>query len=880
MSLRSKKHILIFVLLLLQGMAGAQSEPVSIEQYLSDRGMDDLLAEHLVEELSTQSGDTRTETAQELGQLYVRLLDQSATENDRRFWSERASNLLRLVPEADSPELRINLSKAAYMRAEAIAERFRLRMATEQEVAQAERVLRDTSTTFLEIAQAAHLTSQRLEKRLTERLDEDAEQEVTAALARSRQSRSLGFYYAGWSEYYLALITGDTARAGRALRHFGWLLNAREGDEASYDRLQPGLLRYEHVARSAIGAALACSLQGRSVEAVAWLDAVERSTDVAQEVRDQIVDRRIYVLAKAGMWADLELIIRRLRTSGGELDPIKARILVVTCMEALSGPEGRGRSRELIRRLSDTGLSDLVAEGEVGHVLELVRAFGTESLGDHGFVVLYVKGLLAMDAALRAREAAGDTGEGPVADPAIAAMYRSAATQLLASVDEPDASLHEAERVRAMTSAGSAFYLSGDTVLCVDILERAIGEAESPDQAEAAHWLAVVALDDSVESGDETLKPRRDQLATLYLSVYAGTDRAARLLMRPSSTGLLPDDEAVEILLSIQPTSPNFLAARRQASQLLYKMYRQAPGSRRTFAAQRFVEVASQLIRQELLEVRSGDVELATRASESILLRARQVADASLGTTPADIERATFALDTLDRVASFASIDTQDLAPEIAFRRLQIASAQRDHSAVDRWFTEVERLDGGFLASAQRILYRDAVAQWIDNPSDIAAAKEIVRQGKGVIEQFSDSTSQQKVLLGVLETSAQAAGAIWELERDPSMLESAIAFNERLIQSGAASGPVLKRQARLLERANRNGEALEIWRRLVAGLDPEESDWYEARYESIRLLFSSDSEAARTAMRQHITLYPDLGPSPWNERFRELARSLNVEVAR
>ncbi len=880
MSRRNRHKVLIVLLLLWQGLACAQSEPVGIGQYLTEHGLDDLLAEHLVEELSTQSGDARTQTAQQLGQLYVRLLDQAKSEEDRRFWSERASNLLRLVPEADSPELRINLSKAAYMRAESVAERFRLRMTTPQEVSQAERVLRDTSTTFLEIAQSSHLTAQRLEKQLSQRLDTDAEQEVTEALARARQSRSLGFYYAGWSEYYLGLITGDTSRAGRALRHFGWLLNAREGDEATYDRLQPGLLRYEHVARSAIGAALACSLQGRSVEAVAWLDAVERSTDVPQDVRDQITDRRLLILANAGMWADLELIVRRLRTSGGVLEPIKARILVVTCMEALAGPQGRGRSRELIRRLSDTGLADLVAQGEVGHVLELVRAFGIESLGDSGFVVLYVKGLLAMDTAQKAREAAGDTGDGPVNDPAIGSMYRNAANLLLASVDEPDASLHETERVRAMTTAGTAFYLAGETVLCIDVLERAIAEAESPGEAEPAHWLAVVALDTAVEAGDESLKSRRDQLAQLYLGVYAGTDRAARLLMRPSSTGLLPDEEAVEILLSIQPTSPSFLAARRQASQLLYRMYRQSPSSRRNFAAQRFVDTASQLIRQELLEVRSGDVEQATRASENVVLRSRQVADAALGMSPSDIERATFALDTLDRVASFAAIDLDELAAEIAFRRLQIASAQNDRAAIDRWYTQVERLDGGFLASAQRILYRDAVEQWLDNPTDTAAAREIVRQGEGVIEQLDESNAQQRVLLGVLETSAQAAGAVWELEKDREMLEKAIGFNARLIDSNAASGPVLRRQARLLERSGRDEDALDIWRRLLSGLEAENPDWYEARYESIRLLFEVDPESARVAMRQHITLYPTLGPSPWDSRFRDLARSLSVEVPR
>ena len=65
-----------------------------------------------------------------------------------------------------------------------------------------------------------------------------------------------------------------------------------------------------------------------------------------------------------------------------------------------------------------------------------------------------------------------------------------------------------------------------------------------------------------------------------------------------------------------------------------------------------------------------------------------------------------------------------------------------------------------------------------------------------------------------------------------------------------------------------------------AGLEAENPDWYEARYESIRLLFEVDPESARVAMRQHITLYPTLGPSPWDSRFRELARSLSVEVPR
>lgn len=876
---RSNSSILaLLAAVILSGIAWAQESTAPLEQYLTDRGLDDLLAEHLVEALATQSGDERANTAKRLGQLYVRLLDRSQTEEDRKYWSERASNLLRLVPEADSTELRINLSKTAYMRAEAIAERTRLRMASPEETAQAERVLRDTASTFLEIAQAAHLEAQRLERRLSERLDEDAEQRVTQSLAGARQSRSLGFYYAGWSEYYLGLLTGDTSRAGRALRHFGWLLSARDGEEASFDKLQPGLLRYEHVARSAIGAALACSLQGRSVEAVAWLDAIERSTDITEVIRSQLVERRMYVLAKAGMWADLELIVRRMRASGKPLEPILARQLVVTCMDALEGPEGSGRSRELIRRLSETGLAELVAQGEVSHILELVRAYGTASIGETGFVVLYVKGLLALDIANNARDAAGESADDPVESPAIASMYRNAAHQLLASVDEPDAVRNPDERIRALTSAGSAYYYSGDPVLCADVLERAISEARTPELAESAHWLAVVALDDAVESGQESLKPRRNQLVQLYLGQYAGTDRAARLLMRPSSDGLLPDSEAMEILLTIQPTSPNFLAARRQASMLLYRMYRKASVNDRDSLGNQFLDIASQLVRHELAELRSGDVEVAKRASASVVLVARQIADVALGLRTPDIERAVFALDTLDRVANYAALELKDIEPEIAFRRLQIASAQNDLAAIDRWYGTISSTRNSFFTAAQRLLYRDAVARWLDDPRDTDSARNIVRFGTEVLEEMGSSDEESRAKLGVLETVSQAASTLWALKSDRDMLRAAIGYNNQLIESGAGTAGVYRRQARLHEQDGETDEALDAWRHLVAGLEQGTEDWYEARYESIRLLLNKDPESARTTMRQHVTLYPKLGPTPWDQRFRELAKRMNVEV--
>jgi len=654
----------------------------------------------------------------------------------------------------------------------------------------------------------------------------------------------------------------------------------RDGEEASYDRLQSGMLQYEHVARASIGAALACEELGRSVEAVAWLDAIERNTDVPQAIRDQVFDRRIWVYAKAQMWADLELLIRRSRASGSTLSPISARVLVVSCMDALVGPQGQGRSRELIRRLSDAGLQDLISTGQVAHVLELVREFGTEPLGDSGFVVLYVKGLLALDRANEARLAAGDNSTGPVTDESIAAFYREAANLLLASVDEDDASSHANERIRAIISSGTAFYLSGDAIFAADILERAVNEARSPEQAENALWLAVVALEEAVENGDLSLTPRRDQAAQLYLTTYAGNDRSARLLMREGTSKLVSDSEAVDILLAVPTSSPHYLAARRQASQLLYRMYRNTKGPGRNFAGERFSEVALILLRLEQIEVRAGDVARAEQAAASIVLRTRQIADTSLGISPPDIERASLALDTLERVANYATIDLTKLQPELAYRRLQIAAAQGDRPAIDRWYSLLVDTDGGYLSPAQRLLYRKSASQWIDDPTDTNAARSVVLYGAKVVESFEASSTQSRAYLGVLETVAQAAGAVWELDRDRDMLERAINTYDVLIESSGATADVLRRQALLLEQANRKLDALNLWRRLASGLTAGTEPWYEARYESIRLLADQDIQAAKIAFQQHITLYPELGPEPWGTRFRQLARVHGMELPR
>jgi hypothetical protein len=57
-------------------------------------------------------------------------------------------------------------------------------------------------------------------------------------------------------------------------------------------------------------------------------------------------------------------------------------------------------------------------------------------------------------------------------------------------------------------------------------------------------------------------------------------------------------------------------------------------------------------------------------------------------------------------------------------------------------------------------------------------------------------------------------------------------------------------------------------------MQPPSQEWYEARYQSLRLLFLVDAPRAREAMKQHVLLYPDYGPEPWGKKLKELDQTM------
>lgn len=870
------RHVWL-VVIALGASAPAQVGEQAVEIYLAERGMNELLAIHLQRQLDLAPARDRVEIAERLGTLYALLLEEAADVDERRIWEDRSRDLLAAVPGAQSYELRLNLAKVRYLGVEGIVERSRLKLTSPAEEDEARRVLRDVRPVFSDMGRELHRRVEQLENQESRGRVEDWSN-LERALADARRLRSLAMYYAGWSEYYLSVLTGNQVMAEEALSHFGWLLNAEVGRSPELERLPLNTLRYEHVARAAIGTALCYSARDDDDAALDWLDAVMASPDVSAAIKSQILARRLVILAQATRWADMQRAVelQRRRSREGEsagLTVGEARLLAVLALEAMETGVARDQAVALVRVLAETALADLVNAGEVGHVLSLVNRYGTAPIGDQGFIVLYVRGLQAYDQARKLHEEEdGDTTE-PSSTARVANRYVDAAEALLSATASADASTFAEERANAGLIAGYAMYYADRATDAADLLEATFRENPDADKAEDALWLAIVALDRAVTEGATTEQDRLAGLATLYLGRYPHRERAARLLLIKSVTGVIDDEEAVEILLDVDHDAPIYESARRQAARLLYRLYRRAPAEDRDFAALRFVDVGEQVLAfEEHIVTTSNDDEEAMAAGERIVALARQLLDAMLGLSVPDVSRTEPVFQSLQDVSVKLSIDTSDLSAEIIFRQLQVALARNDVEAVNDRLTELRAIGGRYSSAADRLMYRRAFNEWSRAPHEAELAGEVVGHGLRLLRQFEDDAAalEDPIVFGVHDTVASAAATVWRLADDEQMMDIALSLDEKVILSGRRVPSVLSRFAELAEAKGRIDDALDAWRTLLSGYEAGSEDWYEARYQSIRLLLQVDQARARTTMDQHKVLYPEFGPEPWGEQLRQL----------
>lgn len=852
----------------------------ALERYLSERRLDGLHAALLRRQLSSARGAERLRIAERLGAIYVALLASTTDAAARQRIEGEARELIRAVPDAESLSLRLDLAKATFLQAEEVVERHRLRLAEPSDVAEAQRVLRTVQPVFEEIASRAESSLQRLERRAGDVRSGEA-MDVQQRIAESRRVRSMSRYYSGWARYYLAFTTGNRELARQALVDFGALLNAQPGRAPALDRVPRNTVRFEHVSRAIIGTALSLALRGEADEAWRWMLLLEQAEPMSPTVRAQWTGRRLVILAAGERWADIERLVMLERRTPGQaavrpLEVRDARLLAVLTLEAspdYAGAEGRRRGSDLVMALAQTALGDLIARGEVGHVLDLVKRYGTAPIGESGFVVAYVRGLRAFDVAREEHARLGGHADEPVSDTGLVNRYTEAAHLLEQAVDAPDAERFPGDRVKAAVRCGLALYLADRQERAAEMFQRGAslaasgGGAESRDDEREALWYAIVALDRAVEKGRLSLAEPRDRLATLFLERFPRTEQAARLLLRRAGEGL-SDEQAVEVLLGVERSSPVYAAARREAARRLYQIYLRSSGKGREFAGVRFADVA-----QETLELDAASEEgLPEGGAAAAVLRGRQLVMVLLDLPSPDGRRAERALELLERLAARHAIDLTGFEDELDYRRMRIALLRGDEESAARVLDRLRARGGRYALAAERFMLNRAEELLRSRPEDAAAARAVVAHGVRVLAELERAEDAWAGVTTPVVASqvASAAALLWRAVADRSMLELAIELDGRAMAKGRASAETLRRLGECRESAGDAAGALDAWRALMAASAAGGSQWFEARFQTLRLLLRLDAARFDEALAQHRVLYPSLGPEPWGGKIRLL----------
>jgi hypothetical protein len=100
----------------------------ALEAYLLDRGLDDLVSVYLLDRLREAPASRRAALADRLGSHYASLLSEAESAARQREIESMARELLDLVPDADSFELRLTLHRASFVLAEESAMNYALRL--------------------------------------------------------------------------------------------------------------------------------------------------------------------------------------------------------------------------------------------------------------------------------------------------------------------------------------------------------------------------------------------------------------------------------------------------------------------------------------------------------------------------------------------------------------------------------------------------------------------------------------------------------------------------------------------------------------------------------------------------------------------------------
>lgn len=879
------------------GAQGSVRALEAVEAYLTKQGLDAILVLHLEERLEHTDGSARADLASRLAEVYARVLARETDDARRDLLQERSAALLRDVPDAQSLALRLSLAQTAYARAESLAERWRIGRATQAEADSAKRIFTDLQPQLASIAENANSRIVLYER------DEErsgGSEFITRALSEARRHRSMANFLAGWCGAYVAELDPSVASGAAAtgLRHFGVLLDARPGAAPTVSRVKRGQLRFEHIARAAIGAALCESIRGNHVEALDWLDRLGETNGLPDSVGDQLLARRLIVLSRADRWGQIAALVHRRTTSSVQdrepegLTLTESRLLAVL---ALEGARESSRT-DLPRSMAQIALASIAVEGQIGQLVDLIDPYLALVRDDQGagvFLASYLRGIREYERARAEHTDSGAELDQPASSSSLRQSYEDAARFLSRAIDAEDADrFHRALPGAMLLEALAQYYAASgasDLERAADGLTRAAQALGHQDaqRAGGAFRLAVMALELASRrdaSRAPALAQKRRAVVEQFLERHRDHPAAAAFLYQRATEGSRSVRDAVADLLSIPSTSDLASPAYHEAARLLYREFTDATSSRRERTALEFLGVAERLLARDRAQILAGDVTHHERAA----LNARRILDVELSLSTPNVPRLSLAFDLLETLRNRELLADPAAHAELRYRAVQLALLRGRFEEAERAASALAQSDPNLASNADRLLFNAASARWRqlraegDTDGGRAALLETSRRALGYGARVLDGLDDTERDLGhvptfaLMTTIAEIGAYLWFTNQEQAAANMAIRLLDQLREAYPFNTSVLETAAALHQSLGRTEDALECYRGLLAGYDAGSDPWFDAKVQLLEILTDSDASRAREILEQHEVLYPDLGPEPFRSRLERIKRRLHT----
>ncbi len=863
---RLRRTLVIALALMLSYASPARGDDVAA--YLEQHGLIQLLAVHLEGQVERATGEQREAILRRLADLYAQMLEREGDPDRRMSLEQRSRRLLDQAPARSGDELRLALLRASYRTAEKIAENHRLRLARDDEVESARRTFAAITPELQTLAAQMRENVVTLDRRVGRSSGVDSVA-LSESLDRARAQLAQCVFLNAWSLYYqdwLAIERSSSQNARQAETLFAELMEAGNAtpnpEEVSVD-----LRASEAVARSILGMALCKSLTSSPATAIAWVLLLTHP-QAFEPLREQ-----------AGVWEMvIQLEHRSYRDALDTLDEARATMpaiplpwLRLCAVHALEDPRRDRFAEELVKY----AVTELAARGELQQVLDLATRYGVQSLGDSGFALKYVQGVIRYQEARKQHDS-----EEPSLDSNLRTLYREAADALRLATMESDASRYPLAVAACRRLVAWCAYFQANFIEAQRAFESAATALSGADAADAL-WMAIVSLDRLPEARRTAeTQMTLDGLVDRYIAQYPSDPNTARLRLKRSARDAEPTPDAVAELLSIPPGNDAYPAAQSRAADMLYQLFRAARGNDRLAWGGQFLNVAVALIAQPPSSAITSmeNAVSVDPAVERFVVRCRQVLEVALaeGIERAGAARAAFeSLEALTGMQPGVMMSHRD---EIDCRRAQERLIAEDITTAMRIADELWERDSTSIWArlAVRSIFKQAHARWkateVPEGELHAAQERVVRYGGRVLHEFRDDPNalDRQGAIGYYAAVAEATMGLWERTRETDRAKAALFLFEALLARRPTNAAFLRSAAILSEACDLPHKALDHWRKIVAGTNVGSLNWFEGKFNQIQLLARLDPPRAREVMNQHKRLHPQYGPEPWGARLKGL----------